>query len=204
MLNEFIGARELNLSVEDKNIEVIRSKRKTVSLEIKPDLRIIVRAPLSMRNRDVTAFVESKRVWLKNNLEKLEKRALQTAETEIFTSAEIREMTEKAKTVIAEKAAYYADIIGVEYEKITIRHQVSRWGSCSPKRNLSFNCLLMLCPEKVTDYVVVHELCHLKEMNHSESFWAEVGKVLPDYKERRRWLRENGNALIARLGSQKF
>ena len=77
------------------------------------------------------------------------------------------------------------------------------WGSCSGKGNLNFNCLLMLAPPAVQDYVVVHELCHRKEMNHSPAFWAEVAGVLPDYASHRRWLRENGNGLIAALPSQK-
>ena len=89
--------------------------------------------------------------------------------------------------------------MGVSYNRIAIKAQRSRWGSCSTKKNLNFNCLLMLCPEEIQDYVVVHELSHLQEMNHSPAFWAEVGKILPDYKKRRRWLRSQGEALIARL-----
>ena len=82
---------------------------------------------------------------------------------------------------------------------ITIRNQKTRWGSCSSKGNLNFNCLLMLTPPEVIDYVVVHELCHRKEMNHSGAFWAEVEKVLPDYKEQVKWLKENGGQIIGRM-----
>ena len=89
----------------------------------------------------------------------------------------------------------YADIIGVDYGRITIRMQKSRWGSCSSKGNLNFNCLLMNAPDEITDYVIVHELCHRKEMNHSPKFWAHVEAVLPDYKERRKWLKDHGNEL---------
>ena len=85
--------------------------------------------------------------------------------------------------------------MGVKYGRITVRRQKTRWGSCSSKGNLNFNCLLMLCPDFVVDYVVVHELCHLKQMNHSERFWAEVERVLPQYKEARKWLKENGNII---------
>ena len=90
--------------------------------------------------------------------------------------------------------------MGVTYGGITIRNQRSRWGSCSGQGTLNFNCLLMLAPPEVLDYVVVHELCHRKEMNHSAAFWAEVARVLPDYEARKRWLKENGPALIGRLG----
>jgi predicted metal-dependent hydrolase len=85
--------------------------------------------------------------------------------------------------------------MGVEYGRITIRMQKSRWGSCSGKGNLNFNCLLMRTPDEIIDYVVVHELCHLKEMNHSPRFWAEVEKIFPDYKERRKWLKDHGNEI---------
>jgi len=89
--------------------------------------------------------------------------------------------------------------VGVDYGRITIRSQRTRWGSCSAKGNLNFNCLLMLCPEEVRDYVVIHELCHRKELNHSPKFWAEVEKVCPDHARQRKWLKENGGSLIARL-----
>lgn len=96
---------------------------------------------------------------------------------------------------------YFAEKIGVDYGRITIRCQKTRWGSCSSSGNLSFNCLLMLVPESVRDYVIVHELCHRKEMNHSARFWREVAEVCPDYQASRAWLRKNGGALIARTRS---
>ncbi len=95
--------------------------------------------------------------------------------------------------------AHFAPLVGVSYGRITIRNQRTRWGSCSGKGNLNFNCLLMLAPPEVLDYVVVHELCHRKEMNHSPRFWAEVARVLPDYQQRRRWLKEHGGALVQRM-----
>lgn len=110
---------------------------------------------------------------------------------------EIKELADLAREVFPPKAAYYAQQIGVTYGRITIRNQRTRWGSCSGKGNLNFNCLLMLTPEEVQDYVVVHELCHRKEMNHSVRFWREVEKVMPDYKVRRKWLKEHGGRIIA-------
>lgn len=97
---------------------------------------------------------------------------------------------------IPQRVRMFAPIVGVEYGRITIRMQKSRWGSCSSKGNLNFNCLLMAMPEEVRDYVVVHELCHRKQMNHSDKFWAEVEKVLPDYKVSRKWLRDNGEEIM--------
>ena len=108
-------------------------------------------------------------------------------------------MADQALQVIPDRVRHYAALIGVRYGRITIRNQKSKWGSCSAKGNLNFNCLLMLCPPEVLDYVVVHELCHRKEMNHSPKFWAEVEKYVPDYMTQRKWLKDEGSRLITRL-----
>ena len=89
--------------------------------------------------------------------------------------------------------------MGVTYGRITIRNQKTRWGSCSAKGNLNFNCLLMLVPEDVRDYVVIHELAHRKYMNHSKNFWHEVESFMPDYNEKRKWLRAHGDELMQRM-----
>lgn len=178
------------------NIEIKRSRRKTMSLEITYEGRVIVRAPYNMPTVTIKRFVESKSDWINQKLEIMEKYAQNGSETQRLTDRELRELADKALKVLPDKAEYYAQIVGVSYGRITIRHQKTRWGSCSSKGNLNFNCLLMLMPEKIQDYVVVHELCHRKEMNHSAGFWDEVEKVLPDYKERRKWLKENGNRFM--------
>jgi hypothetical protein len=108
-----------------------------------------------------------------------------------MSEKEIKQLCAKAAIVLKQKTEYYARIIGVDYGKITIRHQKTRWGSCSSKGNINYNCMLMLVPDELQDYVVVHELCHRIHMNHSPEFWAEVAKVLPDYKQRRKRLKEN-------------
>ena len=112
---------------------------------------------------------------------------------------ELNELKRKAKSIIPERAAYYAALIGVSYGRISIRSQRTKWGSCSAKGNLNFNCLLMLAPPEVLDSVVVHELCHRKEMNHSKQFYDEVLRVFPEYKKWNKWLKDNGAALMARL-----
>lgn len=116
--------------------------------------------------------------------------------SEKLTFEQIRELADKACVTIPARVEYFAKIIGVTYGRITIRNQKTRWGSCSSKGNLNFNCLLMLAPPEVLDYVVVHELCHRKQMNHSKAFWAEVEKVCPDYKAAKKWLKEEGSQLI--------
>ena len=98
--------------------------------------------------------------------------------------------------MIPQRVAYYAGIVGVTYGRITIRSQKTRWGSCSSGGNLNFNCRLMKAPTSVLDYVIVHELCHRLEMNHSSRFWALVEQVMPDYRVHRKWLREHGSSLF--------
>ena len=180
-------------------IQVIRSKRKSMVLEITKDAQILVRAPYRMPNREIQKFVEEKENWIREKLDVVKKKQKERQQIEKLTTEQIRELADKALEVIPERVKYFAPQIGVTYGRITIRNQRTRWGSCSGKGNLNFNCLLMLTPLEVIDYVVVHELCHRKEMNHSVRFWAEVEKILPDYKERRRWLKENGGQLIEKI-----
>lgn len=174
---------------------VIRSNRKTIAIQICANGEVLVRCPRRMGAEAIRAFVESKSGWLEKHLANRDAAPKLPA----FTDEEIRELAQQAQKIIPERAAYFAPLVGVTYSQIAIRNQRSRWGSCSGKGNLNFNCLLMLAPAEVLDYVVVHELCHRKEMNHSKQFWAEVARVLPDYKARRTWLKENGAALIGRL-----
>lgn len=94
------------------------------------------------------------------------------------------------------RCAHYAPLIGVTYHDIRIKNQKSRWGSCSGQGNLNFNWKLIMAPEEVLDYLVVHELCHRKHMNHSKEFWALVASILPDYKKQERWLRDNENKVL--------
>lgn len=101
----------------------------------------------------------------------------------------------QAGEIFEKKGKIYAPIVGVEYNKIHIKDQKSRWGSCSGKGNLNFNWRLIMAPEAVLDYVVIHELCHLIHMNHSPEFWKLVERMCPAYKEQKRWLKINGEML---------
>jgi len=185
------------------NIEIIRSGRKTVALEITRDLRVLVRVPYRMPVKDIHRLLELKATWLEKHMKLMEERIeadeQQNQSITKFTQEEIRQLANRALTVIPDRVAFYAPIVGVKYGRITIRNQVSRWGSCSGKGNLNFNCLLMLAPPEVLDYVVVHELCHRKEPNHSKNFWSEVARVIPDYETPKKWLKNNGSSLIQRL-----
>ena len=115
-----------------------------------------------------------------------------------LSEEEIRQLKREARRVIPQRVAFYAEKVGVNYGRISVRAQKTKWGSCSAEGNLNFNYLLMLAPPEVLDSVVVHELCHRKEMNHSDRFYAEVLRVYPEYKKYWRWLKENGSLLQQR------
>ena len=179
--------------------KIIRSNRKSLGLEIKPDGQVIVRAPMRLSEREIQRFVIQHEDWIRKHLEIVKQKQENRPEIERLTMQEIQELADQALKVIPQRVAYYAPKVGVSYGKITIRNQKSRWGSCSSKGNLNFNCLLMLTPPEVIDSVVVHELCHRKEMNHSDRFYAEVLRVFPDYWKWNKWLKENGGELIQRM-----
>ena len=174
--------------------QIIKSDRKTIAIQIKPDGQVVVRCPKRMRIEEARRFVESKAAWIEKHLAKR-----QPQNVAKYTPEEVEQLREQARKLVTERVRYYAPIIGVTYGQIAIRTQHTRWGSCSNKGNLNFNCLLALVPPEVLDYVVVHELCHRKELNHSARFWSEVERILPDYKTRRKWLRDNGQFYISRL-----
>lgn len=172
---------------------VIRSDRRTLAIQILPDGEVVVRSPKRVSEKHIRAFVESKADWI----QKHSKPAVVPSQK--FSPEELAQLTDRAASVIQQRLRYFAPLVGVTYGRVTIRHQRTRWGSCSAKGNLNFNCLLALTPPAVLDYVVVHELCHRKELNHSSRFWEAVRTVLPDYAVSRKWLKEHGNQLISKL-----
>lgn len=170
--------------------ELRRSKRKTISVEISREAKIIVRAPLKMSVKDIENFLNSKSEWINTNFDKVKKNLADLPPK--LTADEIAQLKKKAKKEIPNRVDFYAKQMCVEYGRIALRSQKTRFGSCSTKKNLNFNLAIMLMPEEIIDYVIVHELAHLIEMNHSKRFWCEVERVLPDYKCRRDWLKVNG------------
>lgn len=174
---------------------ILRSRRKTIAIEITPAGQVLVRCPLRMSNKEIQRFVNSKHHWIQTHLENIR----QTPPLPVLTEAELAAMKAWAKELLPERVDFWASRLGVTYGRITVRSQHTRWGSCSSTGNLSFNCLLALVPEAVLDYIIVHELCHRKHMNHSAAFWTEVAGLLPDYDASRAWLKQEGGKLIARL-----
>lgn len=188
----------IEVSDDNYRVTVIRSNRKTIAIQVNPDMTVIVRAPKRATEKDIERILLEKDKWIKKHIEqfKISKAENEARGIKSLTSDEIRKLADEALEYIPERVEHFAKIVGVDYGRITIRNQKTRWGSCSSKGNLNFNCLLMLTPPEVIDYVVVHELCHRKEMNHSKAFWSEVEKVIPDYKRWVKWLKEEGINMI--------
>ena len=184
---------------ENKKYTIIKSFRKSCSITVERDGTVTIRAPFFMSEKKINKIIEERKEWIEKAQKKIANRAERLNALAPITKDEIDSLKATAKPIIEKKVRFFADKMGVEYGKITIRNQKTRYGSCTAKGNLNFSCLIMLMPEEIIDYVIVHELCHIKEMNHSHRFWNEVEDILPDYKERRKWLKQNGNILIERM-----
>lgn len=189
----------MKMKIGEYNVEVRRSKRKSAAIKITADMQIVVFVPLYVSDNEIERMVISKSKWIDEHMLKVQSTVDERSKLEKITFEQIKELADQAVEYIPKRVKYYAEKENFVYNKITIKNLVSRWGSCSTKGNLNFNCLLMLTPDYVIDYIVVHELCHLREMNHSEKFWAEVEKIMPDYQRAELWLKQNGGNLISRM-----
>lgn len=220
---------------------LLKSKRKSVSISVGKDTKILIRAPLFFSERAVEELIKNRAGWISEKYEQAKKlqgfkpshsfasgevfsyrgkelilnriinpqrnRILVTKqadtlllvsptdEKEVLKEAIVKWYRERAKEVLPQKVSYYQKYVGRSVGDIRIKEQKSRWGSCSNKGNLNFNWKIMMAPDEIIDYLVVHELCHRLHMNHSQEFWNSVGKIIPDYKQREKWLKEKGMQL---------
>ena len=173
---------------------IVFSRRKTISIRVNIDGSLLVRAPAGARIEEIEAVIRRHEEWIRKQILQMERER----ETAVMITPQMREDGIcRAKKLIPERVEYYAARMGVTWGRITIREQKTRWGSCSSKGNLNFNWKLVLMPDEILDYVVVHELAHRLEMNHSERFWKIVRRQIPDYQNRRRELQECGRRLIS-------
>ena len=189
--------KEELVKIAGLSVLLVRSSRKTLAVQIRADGTVIARAPLRMPKDRILCFLSEKASWIRMQQGKMQEREKMRQQARIhLDAAQEKELRERAKPVLAQRTAYFARQVGVTYGRITVRDQQTRWGSCSQTGNLNFNFRLILAPLEVLDYVVVHELCHRRQMNHSAQFWQEVAQVLPDYRKRKAWLTENGWRLM--------
>jgi predicted metal-dependent hydrolase len=168
--------------------KLIYSKRRTVALQVNRRGEVIVRAPKRAPLKFIEGLVEQRRDWIARALERVKPpvgpvRPLSTKDKLEF------------KLLVCERAEYFAGLMGVKFRKLSIRNTVSRWGSCSRSGDLSISRRLILAPREILDYVIVHELAHLTHHNHSHSFWTMVENYYPNCRQKRKWLRENGDKL---------
>ena len=160
---------------------LIRSKRKSVAIQVDADCNITVRAPLKLSQKEIEKILLEKKGWLeKTIISQREKKKL----IKEYTDEDIKLLRKKAKEVLPLKVEYYAKIMQVEPASVKINSAKKRYGSCSGTNNLNFSLYLMDKDERFIDYVVVHELAHIKHHNHSNDFYNFIEQFMPDYKQR--------------------
>lgn len=161
-----------------------RLRSQTLRLSVRPDARVVVTAPYFVRASSIERFVKKHTDWIERHIARQKKRTVLPVRR-----VDIPQLKKRALALASARCAHFAHQFGVSYRKISVRAQKSRWGSCSRAGNLSFNYKIAALPAHVADYVVVHEVCHLREMNHGKAFWALVEKAVPHYKTIRKELR---------------
>lgn len=179
----------------DIEYHLIRSDRRSIGIEVDREGKVTVRAPYSCEKKRIDRFLLEKENWIRQKVKLQKENAMKWQEKREMPEAEKKYYRNLAREVLGARTGYYARKMGVTYGRISIREQKTRWGSCSSAGNLNFNWKLVLMPPELLDYVVVHELAHRKEMNHSPRFWAIVERELPDYCNRREKLKILGRQL---------
>lgn len=162
---------------------VIFSNRRTICLEVGRDQRVKVRAPYGMAQGEIIRFVESHAAWIEKAVRRQGERVCLGYDKEL-SAEQIAELRAKASSYIPPRVTVYAKRMGLFPSAVKISAAVSRLGSCSPKNSLNFSYRLMLYPVDAIDYVIVHELAHIRHRNHSKEFYKLVEAYLPDYKKR--------------------
>ena len=211
--------------------QIIRSKRKTLSISINENAELIVRAPNRISDQKIQDFINEKENWITRNQSLVKARAKDTAKDknmllylgtlfplktdndakkisfngeEFLAGLQNKEKTNKSlktwyknkfKEVAVPRLFYFAEKHNLQVNQVRIKEQKTLWGSCSSRNNINLNFLLIMAPLKVIDYVIIHELVHTIHKNHSVNFWNAVEEIMPNYKEAKRWLKENGYRL---------
>lgn len=171
--------------------ELIRSKRKTLSIEVNLDGRIIVRVPLKCSQKAVDAFVAGNEQWVAKSLVKAENRRREKDKYSI-NEDDIKYYKEKAKAYLPARTEYWSSITGLKPGYVHITSAAKRYGSCNSSNGICFSYRLMAYPDEVIDYVILHELAHIKHKNHSRAFYGLIAEFMPDYKNRENILKHKG------------
>jgi len=218
----------------DKDVKIIRSRRKTISLQVKDDASVVLKAPWGVADRYIEGFIQKHDAWIERKKDLMMKRLAQEPHHRFDDGEELLYMGKRYKLfrdglcsavrfsdsfyiprgseklakammikwyrevalkVIEERVKSFASVNGLRYKRVKISNAIRKWGSCSARGDLRFSWKLVMAPLPVIDYVVAHELAHLKVRNHSKAFWKQVGVLMPTYEASRAWLKENGHTL---------
>lgn len=177
-------------------IIIKKSLRKTISLSIEDDGVVLVRAPSFLTKAQIEKFIKEKQSWLKKNIKKIRDRKEKAQRfNELLDPNKIKEYRERARTLLIDRANYFAEKHDLDYSRLRISSAKTRWGSCNHQNGLNFNWKILFAPPQVQDYLVAHELAHTVHKNHQKKFWRLVEKMHSQFKESRRWLRQNSYLL---------
>ena len=176
--------------MKDKNIKIIRAKRKSVSIRVSDEGLVVVRAPKNVSDAKLNKFLNKSGVWINKKLIE-NKKQNEKLENYKFCADEINRIKKGSRKNLEKRTNEISENIDVKYKKFRLSGAKKRWGSCNNKKTISINWKLVFAPPEIIDYVITHELAHLKHMNHSKKFWLYVEKYIPDYKKHRKWLNEN-------------
>ncbi|MFA6017844.1 MAG: M48 family metallopeptidase [Patescibacteria group bacterium] len=170
---------------------ILRRKRfsRVLRFAVHADGKLVVTAPVLLPKRMIEQTIAQKADWILAKISFAKKHAKPVAPKR--TAKEVAEDKRNALRLVNERLEYFNQIYGFSWNRIAIRNQRTRWGSCSGKGNLNFNYKIALLPSHLSDYIIVHELCHLGQMNHSAKFWNLVARTIPDYVKRRRAIRSH-------------
>jgi len=181
-----------NIELKKRNIEYtlkISNRARKVRLTVRCDGDFVVTTPRNVNENLIEEFIARKAQWVIDKIDYFKSRP-----QKVFNKGSVKEYREyksKALVLAQERIKYFNSFYGFKFNNISIKNQKTRWGSCSRKGNLNFNYKIALIPQEFSDYIIVHEICHLKELNHSKNFWSLVVKTIPNYLEIRKRLKRN-------------
>lgn len=167
---------------------------KNIRISVRSDATVLVSAPLWLSRKKAEGFLIEKADWVLERISDFKKNKLSTGIKN--TEIDYKKKKERVRKMVVKKLEDFNKHYKLKYNRVSIRNQRTRWGSCSGKANLNFNYRLAYLGDKEVDYIVVHELCHLKEMNHSSRFWLLVAETIPDYKNLRKSIKKKGLELF--------
>lgn len=168
-------------------ILIKRSMRKTIALQVK-NSQLIVKAPFFVTKTYIMNFIDKNKKWIESRLSQQVK--------SLIDPNKIEEYKKQAREYIPKRVEKIAEKYGYNYNKIKITSAKTRWWSCTSQKNLNFTFRLILTPPEIIDYVICHELSHLKQMNHSRQFWNNVSIMDKDYKKHDQWLKQNAGYFV--------